>query len=71
MFEKIVASVNDALYSYILIIILVLGGLYFTFRSRFVQFRLLREQFRAVTEKPADGRVCPRFRRLWCQPPPA
>lgn len=52
MFENIISSINDALYSYILIIILVLGGLYFTFRTKFVQFRLLKEQFRAVMEKP-------------------
>lgn len=64
MFEKIVTSANDALYSYILIIILALGGLYFTFRSRFVQFRLLREQFRAVTEKPADGKGVSSFQAL-------
>lgn len=51
MLDKIIGSVNDALYSYILIIILVLGGLYFTFRTKFVQFRLLKEQFRSVTEK--------------------
>ncbi len=52
MIEKIVSGVNDALYSYILIIILVLGGLYFSFRTGFVQFRLFGEQIRAVTEKP-------------------
>ena len=55
MFEQIINTVNDALYSYILLIILVLGGLYFTFRTRFVQFRLLKEQFRAVLEKPENG----------------
>ncbi len=64
MFEKIIASANDALYSYILIIILVLGGLYFTLRTRFVQFRLLGEQMRAVTEKPADGRGVSSFQAL-------
>ena len=52
-----IAVTNDALYSYILIILLVLGGLYFTFRTKFVQFRLLKEQFKAVTEKPDDKGV--------------
>ena len=64
MFEQIINTVNDALYSYILIIILVLGGLYFTFRTKFVQFRLLGEQFRAVTEKPADGSGVSSFQAL-------
>ena len=55
MFEQLVNSVNDALYSYVLIIILVFGGLYFTLRTKGVQFRLLKEQFRAVLEKPENG----------------
>ncbi len=49
--NNIINSANDLLYSYLLIIILVAGGLYFSFRTKFVQFRLLREQFRAVSEK--------------------
>lgn len=64
MFESIISSINDALYSYILIIVLVLGGLYFTIRTRFVQFRLLGEQFRAVTEKPKDGKGVSSFQAL-------
>lgn len=52
MINELITSVNDALYSYILIILLVLGGLYFTFRTRFAQFRLFKEQIKAVTEKP-------------------
>ncbi len=52
MLNNIISSVNDALYSYILIIVLVLGGLYFSFRTKFVQFRLFGEQIRSVTEKP-------------------
>ncbi len=64
MFEEIVASVSDALYGYILIIILVLGGLFFTFKTKFVQFRLLRQQLKAVTEKPADGKGVSSFQAL-------
>ncbi len=51
MIEKIINITNDALYSYVLIILLVLGGIYFTIRTRFAQFRLLGEQFKSVTEK--------------------
>ena len=57
MLDKIVSNINDALYSYILIILLVLGGLYFTVRTKFVQFRLIKEQFRAVTEKSDSNSV--------------
>lgn len=71
MIEKVIgflegatSSVNDALYTYILVIILVLGGIYFTFRTRFVQFRLLGEQIRCVTEKPADGKGVSSFQAL-------
>ena len=64
MFEQIINTVNDALYSYILIIILVLGGLYFTCRTKFVQFRLLKEQFRAVMEKPQDSNGVSSFQAL-------
>ncbi len=52
--ENIISPINDALYGYILIILLVLGGLYFSFRTGFVQLRMLGEQFRAVTEKPSE-----------------
>ena len=52
LFGRIVASVNDALYGWLLIAILVAGGLYFTVRTRFVQFRMFIEQIRLVTEKP-------------------
>ncbi len=64
MLDSIIASVNDALYSYILIIILVLGGLYFSFRTKFVQFRLFKEQIKAVTEKPADKSGVSSFQAL-------
>ena len=51
-------------YTYVLVILLVFGGLYFTFRSKFVQFRLLGEQIRAVTEKPKDGKGVSSFQAL-------
>ncbi len=64
MLQNIINYINDALYSYILIILLLLGGLYFAIRTRFVQFRLLKEQFRAVMEKPADGKGVSSFQAL-------
>lgn len=56
MLEKWIGVANDALYGYILIILLIAGGLYFTVRTRFAQFRMLGEQFRCVSEKPKDGK---------------
>ncbi len=64
MFEQIINTVNDALYSYILIIILVICGLYFTLRTKCIQFRLLKEQFRAVMEKPEDANGVSSFQAL-------
>ena len=57
MFDQIIASINDALYSWVLIVVLVAGGLWFSFRTKFAQFRLFKEQLRAVTEKPDEGGV--------------
>lgn len=64
MLDGIVAAISDALYSYVLIILLVAGGIYFTVRTRFAQFRLFKEQIRAVTEKPADGKGVSSFQAL-------
>ena len=55
--ETAIASVNDVFYGFVLISVLILGGLYFTVRTKFAQFRLLKEQFRAVTEKPDENGV--------------
>ncbi|MBN8210215.1 alanine:cation symporter family protein [Bacillus sp. NTK071] len=49
--EKIVSFGNDLIWSNVLIFILIGVGLYFTIRSRFVQFRLFGEMFHVLTEK--------------------
>ena len=64
MIDSIVNNINNALYTYVLIILLVLCGIYFTLRTKFVQFRLLGEQIRAVTEKPKDGKGISSFQAL-------
>lgn len=64
MIETIIANISDALYTYILIIVLVLGGLFFTFKTRFVQFRLLKDQIKCVTQKPTDGKGVSSFQAL-------
>lgn len=41
---------NDILWTYVLIAPLILLGLYFTFKTRFVQFRYIKEMFRLLTD---------------------
>lgn len=64
MLANLISDVNNALYTYILIIVLIGCGLYFTIRTRFAPFRLLKQQFKAVMEKPADGNGVSSFQAL-------
>lgn len=52
MFAQIVSAISGFMYSYLLIVILLGAGIWFTFRTKFVQFRMFRESIRVVTEKP-------------------
>ena len=51
LFSKAVEATSNVMYSYLLIILLLAVGLYFTFRTKFVQFRMLGESVRLITEK--------------------
>lgn len=51
LFENILQNLNNFLYSYLLIIVLIGVGLFFTFQTKFAQFRLIPEMFRVVMEK--------------------
>lgn len=51
MFNDLLSSLNDFLYSYILIFLLVAAGIYFTIRTKFVQFRLVGDAIKALKEK--------------------
>lgn len=46
--ESIVSVSNDILWTYVLIILLIGLGMYFTIRSNFVQFRMIGEMFRLL-----------------------
>lgn len=48
--ENIISLLNDWLYSYILIILLIGLGIYFTFKIRFGQFTLIGHMFRLMSE---------------------
>ncbi len=64
MLDIIVSEISNALYSYVLIVLLIAGGFYFTFRSRFAQFRLFKEQIRLVSEKPVGEKGVSSFQAL-------
>ena len=46
--DNLVLSVNDVLYAYVLIILLVGLGIWFTFRTGFVQLRCIKEMVRLL-----------------------
>ena len=53
--DSVVNTISGVLYQpYVVPLILVLAGLYFTFRLKFVQIRLFAESIRVVKEKPIN-----------------
>lgn len=46
LLNKIILTFNDFLWTYILIAMLIVIGLYFTFKTKFVQFTNIKEMFR-------------------------
>ena len=54
--NTVITSVNDALWTYLLIGALIICGLYFTVRTRFVQFTMIGDMFRQLFDaSPASG----------------
>lgn len=49
--NSFVDGANNYLWTYILIALLIGAGLYFSIRTKFVQFRMFSEMFRVITEK--------------------
>ena len=47
-FNNIILAFNDFLWTYVLIAMLIIIGLYFTIKTRFVQFGNLKEMFRLL-----------------------
>ena len=52
--NELITTVNDAVWTYVLIFALVGCGLWFTWRTRFVQFRMVGEMLRLLTDSAAD-----------------
>ena len=50
-----IIATNDFIWTYILIALLICIGVYFTFKSKFVQFRNIREMFRLLGDGIASG----------------
>lgn len=64
MFGAIIGAISNFMYSYLLIIMLVGVGLYFTLRTRLVQLRLFRETIRVIMEKPVGKNSVSSFQAL-------
>ena len=47
--QHLIDSTNNILWGYVMIVSLIGCALYFTIRSRFVQFTMLQEMFRQLT----------------------
>jgi AGCS family alanine or glycine:cation symporter len=65
--NQVLSVLNDMMYTYVLIILLVGVGVYFTIRTRFVQIRLLKDGIHSLLEKadPSDeGRKISSFQAL-------
>ena len=62
--SSLIENISNFMYSYLLIIMLLAVGLYFTIRTKFVQFRFLGESIRLVTEKSNDKNSVSAFEAL-------
>ena len=49
-----IASINDVLWSYVLIVMLIGCALYFTFKTKFLQFRMLGEMVRLLGDSTSN-----------------
>lgn len=55
MLNDVLSSINDFMYTYLLLFLLVGADIYFTIRTRFVQVRLLKNSIQVIGEK-ADAK---------------
>ncbi len=54
-FNDVLSKINDVMYTYILIILLIGVGVYFTVRTKGVQFRLFKDGLKSIMEPKAKG----------------
>ncbi len=62
--NNFIAPINDFLYYPLLIILLLVIGLYFTFRTKFLQLRLFGASIKTVMEKPSKEGAVSSFQAL-------
>ena len=55
MMNDLITQLNDALWGYVLIAALVACGLWFTWKTKGVQFRMIGEMFRLLTDSVTSG----------------
>lgn len=53
--NDVLTKINDVMYTYILIILLIGVGIYFTIRTKGVQVRLLKDAIKSLLEKAGNG----------------
>ena len=64
MYAEIIGLLSNWLYSYILIILLLGAGIFFTVKTKFIQFRYLKESIRVVKEPKDDDKSISSFQAL-------
>lgn len=59
--NSVIAAISGVLYQpWFVPLFLVVSGIYFTFRCRFIQIRLFRDACRVIMEKPESEGAFPR-----------
>ncbi len=61
---NIISSISGYMYSYVLIVLLIAAGIYFSFRTKFVQIRMLKESIRVIAEPKKDKDSISSFQAL-------
>lgn len=64
MYANIIDTLSNWLYTYILIILLLGVGIYFTIKTKFIQFRYLKEAIHVVKEPKDDDKSISSFQAL-------
>ncbi|MEF9955495.1 MAG: alanine/glycine:cation symporter family protein [Clostridium sp.] len=64
MYAKIIDLLSNWLYTYILIVLLLGVGIYFTIKTKFIQFRYLKEAIHVVKEPSDDEKSISSFQAL-------
>ena len=64
MYAEMISAISNFMYGYLLIVMLLFTGLYYTFRTGFVQLRMLKETIRVILEKPVGDEAISSFHAL-------